>query len=137
MKELLEINQNGNAAANEFLANRILTSEKKFHDPITRVKILTFQEHYGKIKKGASEKVIQANREVLSKLLSLSAKFGKPIDFKHAFAYPLYPYPLSMAFTDGMKRETSKSQILYKIIPDIPDTIAPKRIRKTRHCRRR
>ena len=76
VKELLEINQSGNAAVNEFLANRTLTSEKKFHDPITRVKIPTFQEHYVKIKKGGSEKVIQANREVLSKLLSLSAKFG-------------------------------------------------------------
>ena len=121
VKELLEINQSGNAAANEFLSNQILTSEKKFHDPITRVKIPTFQEHYIKIKKGGSEKVIQANREVLSKLLSLSAKFGKPIDFKHAFAYPLYPYPLSMAFTDGTKRETSKSQLLHEIIPDIQD----------------
>ena len=121
VKELLEINQSGNAAANEFLANRILTSEKKFHDPITRVKIPTFQEHYVKIKKIGSEKVIQANREVLSKLLSLSAKFGKPIDFKHAFTYLLYPYPLSMAFTDGTKRETSKSQLLHEIIPDIQD----------------
>ena len=121
VKELLEINQSGNAAAKEFLANRILTSEKKFHDLITRVKIPTFQEHYVKIKKGGSEKVKQANQEVLSKLLSLSAKFEKPIDFKHAFAYPLYPYPLSMPFTDGTKRETSKNQLLHEIISDIQD----------------
>jgi len=51
----------------------------------------------------------------------LSAKFEKPIDFQHALSYPLYPYPLRMAFPDGSKRETSKSKLLHEILPDVPD----------------
>ena len=65
--------------------------------------------------------MVYANRDSISKLLSLSAKFEKPVDFKKASTHPLYPFPLSMAFPDGSKRETQKSKLLQEILPDIPE----------------
>jgi hypothetical protein len=65
--------------------------------------------------------VVHAVRDIISKLLSLSAKFGKPVDTQKVLGHPLYPLPLSLAFPDGSKRETSKSKLLEEILSDIPD----------------
>ena len=121
VKELLMIEESGSVAAREFLEKRLLTSEVDFHDPIPRVKIPTFQETYVKISKHGSEKIVHANRDIISHLLSFSIKFEKPIDFRHALKYPLYPVPLSMAFPDGSKRDSSKSKLLHEIIKNVPD----------------
>ena len=97
-----------------------MTSEIKFHEPLPRVNVPSFQETTIAIKKDKKDKLVYANRDI-SKLLSLSAKFDKPVDFQKASTHSLYPFPLSMAFPDGSKRETKKSKLLQKILPDIPE----------------
>ena len=66
-------------------------------------------------------KVIDANRNIIGKLLSISARHQKPINFENAFQYPLYPVPLNLAYPDGSKRETQKSKLLEAILPSIPE----------------
>ena len=52
--------------------------------------------------------VTKSNRNILEKLLSLSARFEEPIDFAQALSYPLF----SIHFPDGTKRQIQKSKTL-------------------------
>ena len=101
VEELLEIQSNGKVLADEFLGKPILTSDINFHEPLQKVKVPSFQEPTITLKKNNKDKVVSANCSIISKLLSFSAKFHKPIDFQKALTYPLHPFPLSMAFPDG------------------------------------
>ena len=92
VEELLLIEESGSIAATEFLEKRILTSEVNFHDPIRRVETPTFQETSVTLKKNGSEKIVYANRDIISRLLSLSTRFEKSLDFRYALTYPLYPF---------------------------------------------
>ena len=92
VEELLLIEESGSIAATEFLEKRILTSEVNFHDPIRRVETPTFQETSVTLKKNGSEKIEYANRDIISRLLSLSTRFEKSLDFRYALTYPLYPF---------------------------------------------
>ena len=114
VEELLLIEESGSIAAREFLEKRILTSEVNFHDPIRRVKTPTFQETSVKLKKNGSEKIVYANGDITSRLLPLSIRFEKSIDFRYASACPLYPFPECMAFPDGSKRDSSKSSYFMR-----------------------
>ena len=101
---------------------------KSFHDPITRNKPSLFSHEQLKTqKKNQMNEVIRANRNILAKLLSLSAKFQEPIDFSKALEYPLSAAPLSLAFPDGTKRYTQKSKLLDVItIADCPENSVEK-----------
>ena len=92
VEELLLIEESGSIAATELLEKRILTSEVNFHDPIRRVETPTFQETSVTLKKNGSEKIVYANRDIISRLLSLSTRFEKSLDFRYALTYPLYPF---------------------------------------------
>ena len=81
-------------------------------DPIKRNKIPSFVSIPVKITQGSKVKVVEANRNVLGKLLSLSAKHQKPIDLVSTLSFPLHPVPLSLANPDGSKRCTQKSKLL-------------------------
>ena len=114
VEKLLLIEESGSIAAREFLEKRILTSEVNFHDPMRRVKTPTFQEMSVKLKKNGSEKIVYANGDIISRLLPLSIRFEKSIDFRYASAHPLYPFPVCMAFPDGSKRDSSKSNYFIR-----------------------
>ena len=119
--DLLNIWTRGKAMAQDFSAQRILSDEKPLHDPIPRNKIPIFQPPKMKVSSSKKTKVIDANRNIIGKLPSTSAKFKKPIDFENAFRYPLFPVPLNLAYPDGSRRETSKSKLLDAILPDIAE----------------
>ena len=114
VEDLLLIEESGSIAAREFLEKRILTSEVNFHNPIRKVKTPTFQETSVKVKKNGSEKIVYANGDIISRLLPLSMRFEKSIDFRYASTYPLYPFPVSMAFPDGSERDPSKSNYFMR-----------------------
>ena len=56
-------------------------------------------------------KTIEANRNILASLLSLSVKTGQVIDFEKALKYPLSSIHLSLANPDGARRTTAKSKL--------------------------
>ena len=112
--DLLNIWHKGKELYDQFLQQRIRSNEKNFHDTLPRNKTTLFNDS-GKVdRKIDSNKteVIKANRNILGKLLCLSAKTAEAIDFSKALTYPLYPVPLSLAHPDGTKRQTQKSKLL-------------------------
>ena len=66
-----------------------------------------------------ASKVIDTNREIIGKLLKVSAKTQQPINFEQALKYPLYDVPLSMANPDGTKRESPNSKLLQLLAPQL------------------
>lgn len=110
--DLLNIWQHGKDLHQAFLKQRIYSNEKQFHDTIPRQKPVLFCSRDIQPKEGNKTQIVTANRNILGKLLSLTARFQKPIDFKKALEYPLYPVPLSLSFPDGTKRQTQKSKLL-------------------------
>lgn len=120
VNELLAIWDKGKEIADEFTAERILTSNLKFHDPLKRNKIPTFQQPIIKVSSGKVTKVIDTNRNIISRLLSFTPMTQLPIDFEKAFTFPLYVVPLSLAYPDGSRRETQKSKLIQVIAKEIP-----------------
>ena len=114
---LLNIWDKGKDLYDQFLRERIHSREKAFTDALPRNKPTLFSSTSKKVKSAStSSEVVKANRNILGKLLSLSARFEEPIDFSRALQYPLYPVPLSLSFPDGTKRQTQKSKLLEVFI---------------------
>jgi len=63
------------------------------------------------ITSGNKTAVIQANRNVLGKLLVIFTKYEKNVDFEKALTYPLTTTPLSLSNPDGTRRTTQKSKL--------------------------
>jgi len=114
--ELLNIYEAGKVMANEFLTNRILSSREKFHEPIRKKKIPTFFTPKIKVSTAKSESVIEANRNIIGKLLSIGAKTEQLIDFQKALNFSLYTVPLCLAYPDGTRRASPKSKLLEVIL---------------------
>ena len=70
---------------------------------------------------------MESNQNILGKLLSISAKAAKPINFEKALEYPLYPVPLSLAHPDGSKRSTQKSKLLQVLGINESNCILPQK----------
>ena len=64
------------------------------------------------VKKNGKEKIIEANQEIIGRLLALSAKHDKLIDFEIALRYSLCPVPLSLTHPDGTRRKMTKSSLM-------------------------
>ena len=60
--------------------------------------------------------MVEANRNIIAKLLAYSAKFDKVIDFKTALKYPLFSVPLSLGHPDGTRRTTAKSSFMEVVL---------------------
>ena len=65
-----------------------------------------------KVANNGKSVVIEANRNILGKLLAISAKHEKSIDFEVALSYPLSTTPLSLSNPDGSRRVTQKSKFV-------------------------
>ena len=81
---------------------------KSFHDPI---KFEMFKDA-GKVTRNGKTAVIEVNRNVIGKLLAISTKFEKNIDFEVALAYPLTSVPLSLSNPDGSQSVTQKNKLV-------------------------
>ena len=88
---------------------------KSFHEPIHRCKISTFKVTAKKTTT-SNNKSIEVNRDILGRLLFISLKESKTIDFVKALHYPLCKVPLSLTNADGTMRKTNKSKLAKIII---------------------
>ena len=117
-EKLVKILALGEIKAKAFIDERIKSTTKLFHDTFPRQNPTWSRDQHVKISnKDHSKEVIKVNRDLLGKLLLLSGKFHKPINFQEALTYPLCSVPLSLVFPDGTKR-TSKSELLEIIVPE-------------------
>ena len=64
----------------------------------------------------SNNKSIEVNRDILGRLLSISSKESKTIDFVKALHYPLCEVPLSLVNADGTTRKTNKTKLANIII---------------------
>ena len=103
-----------------FFKKCFVDQDKKLHSPISRNKIVTFKNISPKctIQKGKQASSISVNRDIIGSLISFSAKYAKPIDWKSALGYPLSPIPLSLSTADGYPRKTNKAKLLEIILND-------------------
>ena len=92
-----------------FVKECIQENSKSFKDPIQKSKLQTFKNP-GKAKVTRNEKtaVIDVNRNAIRKLLVISTKFEKKIDFEVA----LTSVPLSLSNPDVSWRGTQKSKLM-------------------------
>ena len=111
--DVMSIRKVGEEEYDKFRNERLLKKEKGFHDPIKRNNLKLFSSGNRKVQTEQSTQVktIEANRNILASLLSLSAKTGQVIDFEKALKYPLSSVPLSLANPDGARRTTAKSKL--------------------------
>ena len=89
-----------------------------FHDPIKRYTIKSFGCNTKKTVL-SNKKSIDVNRDILAKLLSISIKQEKKIDFEKALTHPLSEVPLSLCNADGSMRKTNKSKLAKNILSRI------------------
>ena len=122
--DLVGIRTIGQALYNDFKKDRLFSTTIKFHDTIKRQKpTLISDVSKPKPKKDTNYEVVKANRNVLGKLLTLSANAQQLIDFEAALSFPLYHVPLSLAYPDRTKRSTQKSKLLEIVLEGSSDPV--------------
>ena len=86
---------------------RLHTNEKLSHEPIKRNPKLGFKS-LNKKTVLKNKKSVEANRDMLAKLLAICIKQERKIDFQKALTYPLAEVPLALCNADGSMRKTNK-----------------------------
>ena len=117
--DLLSIRNKGIKQYEQFKKERLVDSPvTKFHQPIPRNNIKGFKQNNIRhsISKDKVIKSIEVNCDILSKMLSISVKSVKPIDFEKALQHPLSPVPLTLCHADGNMRKTKKSDLMEIIL---------------------
>ena len=116
--EISQVKSKGDAQYNEFVKNRIKSTDVPIHDPIKRNKLLLFKNASKKVevKYDCKKSLVEVNRNILAKVLAHSAKTGRTINFQAALAYPLSSVPLAFANPDGSRRVTKKSQLMEIVL---------------------
>ena len=122
--DLVGIRTMGQALYNDFKKDRLFSTTIKFHDTIKRQKPTLFSDvSKAKSKKDANYEVVKANRNVLGKLLTLSANAQQLIDFEAALSFPPYHVSLSLAYPDRTKRSTQKGTLLEIVLEGSSDPV--------------
>ena len=90
--------------AGAFVNERLIEKSVPFHDPIPRHKFHLFISTNKRVELcgGARTKTVEVNRDMLGKILALSAKTERVVNFEYALQYPLYVqrhlvWPIRMA----------------------------------------
>ena len=114
--EILSIPENGRKLYSEFKNRRISSCpEDNFHKPIIRNKTKSFNQANKCIllsNKNKVVKIIEVNQNIAERLLAISIRNGKLVDFERAMKYCLAPITLSICNSDGTMRKTSKSVLM-------------------------
>ena len=86
ISSMLNVQKTGKEQYNDFVQNRLLSDEIKFHDTLTCNKLVLFKDCGKKfvVKKNGKLKSIEVNRNVIENLLALSTRTGQLIvSIKH------------------------------------------------------
>ena len=118
---ILNVWEDGKQMRDEFIETRLHNNSKKFHDPLKRCTINTFNSLTinSAVKCKHFQATVEVNRNILGSLLSFSIKNERAIDISAALAYPLAPIPLSLAHGSGKRRETPKSKLMNLLAKDL------------------
>ena len=89
---ILSIKSDGEKRYQDFVDNKLLSEETKFHNPLTRSKYTLFRSCSRKVnmlEKSGKLKAVELNRNVTGTLLALSARSERLIDFLKVVSYPV------------------------------------------------
>ena len=67
---------------------RLVSKEKLFYAPIPKVEVCSFNFNKVKVVTDKEVNVIEANRNILRRLLSLSTKYNRVINLESVLTYP-------------------------------------------------
>ena len=98
-EHLLTLHEKGKSQYTEFVKKRLYTNERLFHEPFKSLNKKTVLKN---------KKSVEANRDMLAKLLAICIKQERKIDFQKALTYPLAEVPLALCNADGSMRKTNK-----------------------------
>ena len=124
---LIAAKEIGQRHINDFIKERLETSQKRFWNPFPQLKILTFASLTQTSKAKTSEEKavsISADRDLFGHLI-IAAKF-RAIDLKGVFSYELSPVPFALAHKDGSLRKSYKSVLMsvlgetVTVLPQLP-----------------
>ena len=104
----------GKSRMKVFRQKQLISKEISFHAPIKKTNYKSFRYVSWKIrltKIDGNVKVEEVNRNILEILNSYILKTGKPVDFKKALPYALFPVHLSISNPDECRRDTAKSKL--------------------------
>ena len=106
-KDLIEAQDIGRKAMEDFISTRLVDKSVGFHNPIKRNKLKTFAAIEVKKKLTSSQNKysqIRAKRNVFGQLVLLSIELN--VDLELTLSFPLGPVPWSLATADGMPTKT-------------------------------
>ena len=106
----------GDAAAQTFIQDRLISKSVKFHEPIKKMRMKTFANMavHKQLSSGQQKSVrVKAERNLLGHLLALCQSYD--ISLEKLFRYELSPIPWSLATADGSMCKTNKAQLLHAL----------------------
>lgn len=112
--DLLQYTQLGEQAAAKFITDRLQECTTKFHSPMKKLRLKSFQSMAVKRTLTTTQKKVvhvTAERNVLGQLLMLAKR--NDVSFEKLFKFPLGPVPLPLATTDSSFIKTNKAQLLH------------------------
>ena len=89
---ILSIKGDGEKRYQDFVDNKLLSEETKFHDPLPKSKYTLFRSCSQKVnmlERSGKLKAVEVNKNVIGTLLALSARSERLIDFQKAVSYPV------------------------------------------------
>ena len=113
--EILQTEELGKKLALAFATKRLVENGgKKFHEVLPKTKLPSLKNTARSVtvQKNNKQRIVQVNRDILSWLIHLSAGRRLVANYEMAMEYPLSPMPLSIATTEGGRRQTAKRKLL-------------------------
>ena len=119
MKYLLDAKETGKAAIKEFVNDRLVKKDVKFHDRIKLQKLKTFETLYSVPVIIDNSKTIsmKADKDLLRRVV-VALESGCDIDVDTLLQRELSPIPLSLATPDGNIRSASSKADLSNILQE-------------------
>ena len=109
---LVRSTEKGREEMNTSVEKRLNTNQISFWDPVTKLKVKTFESTTKKVQvKAVNDKLVTvgADRELFGRLLI--AANVRQINLKEVLCYELSSVPFSLAHQDGSLRKTTKSAL--------------------------
>ena len=121
---LIAAKEIGQRHINDFIKERLETSQKRFWNPFPQLKILTFAS----LTKTSKAKTSEEKADLFGRLI-IAAK-SRAIDLKEVFSYELSPVPFALAHKDGSLLKSDKSVLMsvleetVTVLPQLPSDSA-------------
>ena len=115
--DLLEAEQRGKAAVKDFVKERLIKKETKFHDTIKQQKLKTFESLYAVNVRVGKEKTvsIKADRDLFRRVV-VALESGREVDVGELLERELSSVPLSLATLDRKLRNCASKADLSHIL---------------------